>query len=177
MTEDPARRMRTITMAVLTALTVMGAASLGGCGTADEPTTTGGGPTTTSRGATVSTTPGTARPTGTSAAPGTTAAAGTVNVDVTGDTTVDAMVGQTIELEVAANASTGYTWSAEVSGTGLAAEGSRTVAPADPVPGRPGTEIFSFAAEAAGTSTVTLTSKQAGSGAVGSTFAVTVNVT
>lgn len=157
-----------------------GALVLAACGTKDDTGTSGGSsaaPSTTARGATVTTGPGTTvRPGGTTSVPGTQPAGGVVKVTVTGDTSVDATPGQTIELEVEANASTGYTWSSEVSGTAVKSEGNRTIPPAESRPGAPGTEVFVYGAQEAGTATITLTSKQAGSGTVGSTYQVTVNV-
>ncbi len=157
-----------------------GALVLAACGTKDDNGTSTGasaGPSTTVKGATVTTGPATTRrPGGATTVPGTQPAGGTITVTVTGDTSVDATTGQTIELEVASNPTTGYTWSSEVAGSAVKSEGNRTIPPADPKPGAGGTEVFVYGAQEAGTATITLTSKQAGSGTVGSTYKVTVNV-
>lgn len=102
---------------------------------------------------------------------------GTKNVMVSGDTTIDATVGETLNLSVEQNtASTGYSWSASTSSPALQAEGSKTEASGGP-PGSPGTEVFTFKAVSTGTSVVTFSLKPPGSQPATKTYKVTVNIT
>lgn len=69
---------------------------------------------------------------------------------------VEAPVGSAVVLTVCSNASTGYTWTAATSSDpAVAVPGEWVpVAPAEPMPGAPGTQVLTIAADSAGTAVI-----------------------
>jgi inhibitor of cysteine peptidase len=69
---------------------------------------------------------------------------------------VDALVGSAVVLTVCSNASTGYTWTAATSSDPAVAVPGEwvSVAPAEPMPGAPGSQVLTIAADAAGTAVI-----------------------
>lgn len=97
-------------------------------------------------------------------------------VEVSGDTTVEATVGETVTLSLEANETTGYRWSESVEGAAVRSRGGEYQAPRGGAAGAGGTQLYTYEAVEAGTATVTLTYSQAGSGDVGQTYIVTFDV-
>jgi inhibitor of cysteine peptidase len=70
---------------------------------------------------------------------------------------VDAPVGSAVVLTVCSNASTGYTWTEPSSSDPAVAVPGEwvSVAPAEPMPGAPGSQVLTIAADSAGTAVIT----------------------
>ena len=96
---------------------------------------------------------------------------------VDGDETLTVAAGTTFEIALDANMTTGYRWTAAVTGSSVRETGSDYEAPDTDRDGAGGTQVFTFQAESAGTSTIELTYAQEGSDDVGEQYTVTVDVT
>lgn len=95
---------------------------------------------------------------------------------VDGDETLTVAAGTTFEIALDANMTTGYRWTAAVTGSSVRETGSDYEAPDTDRDGAGGTQVFTFQAESAGTSTIELTYAQEGSDDVGEQYTVTVDV-
>lgn len=69
---------------------------------------------------------------------------------------IDERAGSQFLVELDANKTTGYSWSAAVTGNAVSSEGSAYSAPVGGAMGGPGRQIFLFDAARKGTSTITL---------------------
>ncbi len=107
---------------------------------------------------------------------GTTASAAGETYDVTGDTTIQATVGETFTISLEANKTTGYNWSEKIEGDAITSDGGTYEAPGEAMPGKGGRQLYTYTAASAGTATIELTYSQVGSGDVGQQYTVTVEV-
>lgn len=145
-------------------------------GTASTVPATSAKPAGTSPGSTPGSTPAGTTPGST---PGTTpgTAVKGQRYPVTGNQTISVASGSTFQLALEANKTTGYDWSQTVSGSSVTYVSGAYEAPTTDRDGAGGTQVFTYKAVQPGTSTISLTYSQVGSGDVGQQYTVTVDVT